>query len=101
MPRAVGIVKIQDGSLRVTIRAAVAAGIKSVAFDLDRTAFVRFDDERNRTGARGHGGREILRVAESIILRLLAERFEMFFRPTAARAERRDAGERKRRRHDF
>src|ERR1039458_9491363 len=101
MAGAVGIVKIKNRSLRVAVGAAVAAGEQRVALDLDRTAFVGFDDQRNRAGARGHGGREILRLAKRIILRLLAERFEFFFRATAARTERRNTSERKRRGHQL
>ena len=98
---AVGIVKIQDGSLRVTVGAAVAAGEFGVALQFDGPAFVGFGHQRDRAGARRHGRRIIFRFAIDVIFRLLAERLQFFLRPAAARAHHAQARQRERRGHDL
>src|SRR5438034_3811398 len=99
--RAIGIVKIKDGSLRVAVRRAVAIGKKRVALDFDGPALIRLHDERNRPAARRHGRCEILRSAMDEILRRLAEGHEFVLRLAAAGARQTKAREDERRGHDL
>ena len=99
--RAVRVIEIQNGSLRVTIRSAVAVGEKRVAFDFDRPAFVRLHDERNCPAARRHRGCEVLRRAVDEILRRLAEGHEFILRLAAAGACQPETRQQERGGHDL
>ena len=81
--RAVGIVNVQDGGLRIVVRGAVAVRVQRVAFDLRRSAVIRFDDQRNGAAARRHRGREELRRTVDVIFRRFAERQNLFLRAAA------------------
>ncbi|OQB90185.1 MAG: hypothetical protein BWX84_02030 [Verrucomicrobia bacterium ADurb.Bin118] len=98
---AVGIVKIQDGRLRVAIRAAMAAGELVVALNLDGPAFLRLDHQRNRPRARGHGGGVILRLPVNVALRLHRKRHDLFLGTPATTARQPQPRQQKRRGHDL
>src|SRR5262249_53817372 len=82
----VRVVKVQNGSLSVAIRAAVAVRMEIVAFNFGGTAVIRTNDERNGAATRRHRRGEIVWYAVNVVLRHFAERKNPLFRATAAAA---------------
>ena len=97
--RAVGIVKVEEGSLRVTVRGPVAVRVQGVAFDFCRAAVIGFDHQRNSAAARWHRGGEELRQTVDVIFRRFAKRQNLFLR--AAATAQAKARQEKRGGHDF
>ena len=98
---AVNVIKIEDGSLRKAVGAAVAVREQGVAFDLDRAAFVGLGHQRHGTRARGHGRGEVFRRAKSVVLGLLTVRDQLFLGPAAVGTHHRHAREGKGGGHDL
>ncbi len=74
---AVGIVEIEQRSLRVHVGAAEARGMLRIAFNLGRTEQVAFDQNRRRVAVERKRGRVVHRAAGNDVLRLLHVRHDL------------------------
>src|SRR3989442_2021859 len=78
--RAVGIVKVQDGSLRERVRRAQTRGMVGIALDLRRPPFMAFHQQTNRVSPKWHGGSIKPRLAQDNAVRLLDLGDDVLFR---------------------
>src|SRR5215472_1121955 len=88
--RAIGIVKVQDGSLRKRIRSAKARRMVGIPFDLGWSPFMTLHEQANGVGAERHGGRIELRLTGSYTIGLLDVRNDILFRRTSAAGKARE-----------